>query len=641
MNGNLFVTSVSSTPKTTNEISNVIVDGNDTIIVNGNEEMTKDNAGRSNEEKTFYSKVNDYRAGLKYPEKAMLSLDYYRKIIHALKYPKGGKSSGIDAKYHGWCKHHFKIDNTSGVDILCSLKTDRRIVTVESYYTVLNDVHEKTGHGSRDKMRHEVSQHYYWIPSTIIDLYLTCCVACQLRKSVKSHVVSTAIISLGFLTRLQMDLIDLRTRPDGEYQWILHCRDHFSKFSWAFPMKTKEARFVAEHLVSLFYQFGPCKILQSDNGKEFTASVIKDLKIVWPGLVIINGRPRHPQSQGLVERGNATLCDVLGKFMTDRNTTHWTTCLPPVVYSLNTSLARGVNMTPYEIVFGQKPRVDFEIWKSLSEQENEEDLPDTVLNQLTADIDLNLMPNDVHNADVINTQKFNISSTVLSDASSSIDLPISNTVAQLADAIHSTVAISSSQVNCSVDTHTESEETSQRFDETSTCNLGAMNSAHLPIRKRAQEVYLANANKRIKTRNLHIEELWSSCSVGDYVGIKIDKVDRTNTDPKILPSVVLEKRDDKKIKVACLFGVINQWWSLESVVKLSAVSEQLVQMDKTELKEISIITASKLFVHDAINGSTCSCKGACKTKQCACKKNNVFCSTKCHKNGSSCENQGP
>jgi len=98
-----------------------------------------------------------------------------------------------------------------------------------------------------------------------------------------------------------MDLIYLRTRPDSEYQWILHCRDHFSKFSWAFPMKSKEARFVAEHLLSLFYQFGPCKILQSDNGKEFTANVIKDLKITWPGLLIINGRPRHPQSQGLVE----------------------------------------------------------------------------------------------------------------------------------------------------------------------------------------------------------------------------------------------------------------------------------------------------------------------------------------------------
>ena len=74
----------------------------------------------------------------------------------------------------------------------------------------------------------------------------------------------------------------------------------------------------------------------------------------------------------------------------------------------------------------------------------------------------------------------------------------------------------------------------------------------------------------------------------------------------ILPSIVLEKRDDKKIKVACMFGVTIQWWPLESVVKLSAVPKQLVELDKAQLKEISLITASKLFVHDAVNGTTCS-----------------------------------
>ncbi|CAF4247482.1 unnamed protein product [Rotaria sordida] len=250
------------------------------------------------------------------------------------------------------------------------------------------------------------------------------------------------------------------------------------------------------------------------------------------------------------------------------------------------------------------------------------------------------MPNELDNTNVIAAQTSSISSNFLSNASNSIDLSISDAITPLHGAIHTTAAISSPQVNGSVDTNTESEETTQHFDEASTCNLGATNSAHLPIRQRAQDAYLSNADKRIKKRHQYIEGLWSRCSVGDYVGIKIDKVDRTNTDPKILPSVVLEKRDDKKIKVACMFGIINQWWPLESVVKLSAVPEQLVQMNKAELKEISIITASKLFVRDAVNGSTCSCKGACKTKQCACKKNNVFCSTKCHKNGSNCENQG-
>jgi hypothetical protein len=353
----------------TNSITNIIIDGQDTIV--NNIDVIIDNDGSneiSNEEKTFYSKLNLYKQGLKYPEKVMISLEYYQKIIHCLKQPKSGKTTNVDAKFYGWCKKYFKIDITSGVEILCSLKNGRRLVVIESYFTILKDIHEKTGHGARDKMRHECSQHYYWLPSQLIDMFLQCCVSCQLRKSVKTPVVSTAIVSIGFLTRLQIDLIDLRTRPDKDYKWILHCRDHYSKYSWAYPLVSKEAQGVADNLMKLFYEFGPCKLLQSDNGREFTATVIKNLKNVWPGLVIINGRPRHPESQGLVERGNSTLCDILGKFMEDRSTTCWTNCLLPAVFSMNTSLARGVNMTPYEIVFGQKPRVDYDLWKSIDEQ---------------------------------------------------------------------------------------------------------------------------------------------------------------------------------------------------------------------------------------------------------------------------------
>ncbi len=129
----------------------------------------------------------------------------------------------------------------------------------------------------------------------------------------------------------------------------------------------------------------------------------------------------------------------------------------------------------------------------------------------------------------------------------------------------------------------------------------------------------------------------SKCSIGDYVGIKIDKVDRTNTDPKLLPAVVLEKKDDK-IKVACEYGIINQWWSLDSIVPLSTIPENLVNLHTSELQEISLITASRLYVRGGVKGATCSCKGGCKTKQCACKKKNIPCSTKCHKNGSICLN---
>ena len=108
------------------------------------------------------------------------------------------------------------------------------------------------------------------------------------------------MINLEFLLRLQIDLVDMRSQPDGEFKWILHARDHFTKFSWLYPMKTKMAAKVADHLITQFCVFGPPRILQSDNGKEFTAQVINNLSLLWPGLVIIHGRPRHPESQGKI-----------------------------------------------------------------------------------------------------------------------------------------------------------------------------------------------------------------------------------------------------------------------------------------------------------------------------------------------------
>jgi hypothetical protein len=72
-----------------------------------------------------------------------------------------------------------------------------------------------------------------------------------------------------------MDLIDMRWRPDGMLKWILHVKDHFSKFSWAYPLGSNEPELVAEKLLNQFYSFGvPC-VLQSGNGKEFVARVIK------------------------------------------------------------------------------------------------------------------------------------------------------------------------------------------------------------------------------------------------------------------------------------------------------------------------------------------------------------------------------
>jgi transposase InsO family protein len=101
------------------------------------------------------------------------------------------------------------------------------------------------------------------------------------------------------MTRGQIDLIDMRHRPDHSYHWIGHYMDHWSKMHVLFPLMQKSANEVALNLASkVFAYFGPPKILQSDNGREFVNTIVHKLVEDWPGEVtIVNGRARHPQSQ--------------------------------------------------------------------------------------------------------------------------------------------------------------------------------------------------------------------------------------------------------------------------------------------------------------------------------------------------------
>ena len=126
-------------------------------------------------------------------------------------------------------------------------------------------------------------------------------------------------------------------------------------------MTFKEPIAIAGILFELFCQFGPPVILQSDNGKEFTANIIKNLVELWPDLKLVNGRPRHSQSQGLVERGNSILEKKIGAWMEQNHSRNWTVYLNYIIFIMNNTICRATSKTLYEIVFGMHPHSD-NIW---------------------------------------------------------------------------------------------------------------------------------------------------------------------------------------------------------------------------------------------------------------------------------------
>ncbi|CAF4218101.1 unnamed protein product [Adineta steineri] len=112
-----------------------------------------------------------------------------------------------------WMKSHFIVAKIGDYDI--------------------REAHASISHEGRDKTIFELNSYYFWISRFAVEMFLKQYIHCQTRKSLKQHIIAKPIISLAVMTRLQIDLIDMRTRPDRLnpviiYNWILTCIDHYS-----------------------------------------------------------------------------------------------------------------------------------------------------------------------------------------------------------------------------------------------------------------------------------------------------------------------------------------------------------------------------------------------------------------------------
>ena len=68
----------------------------------------------------------------------------------------------------------------------------------------------------------------------------------------------------------------------------------------------------------------------------------------------------HPQGDGLVERQNRTLQDILSNFVSDHSG-DWDQWLDQAVFAYNTSIHESTGFSPYELVFGHPARMPIEI----------------------------------------------------------------------------------------------------------------------------------------------------------------------------------------------------------------------------------------------------------------------------------------
>ena len=107
-----------------------------------------------------------------------------------------------------------------------------------------------------------------------------------------------------------MELIDTQSLQHGQFEWIMVYECHLTKFIILRLLPSKRAAEVGFQLLNVFFLSGAQAIQQSDNGSEFAAQIITDVKELWPELIMVHGKPRYPQIHDSVERTNSDIKDI-------------------------------------------------------------------------------------------------------------------------------------------------------------------------------------------------------------------------------------------------------------------------------------------------------------------------------------------
>jgi len=179
---------------------------------------------------------------------------------------------------------------------------------------VVYKVHQSMAHIGRGKLVEIVARNY-WHPTleTVARDVCSSCRHCQLYK-VAAHAVSPPTLKIKARYPFDLVAMDLTMFPPSNRGNVaaLVAIDHFSKFLLAVPLRNKTAntvyRAITEQILPSLIRV-PDRLL-TDNGVEFKSHQLKR-KTEQCGIKHIFATRRRPQSNGLVERSNRTIGELL------------------------------------------------------------------------------------------------------------------------------------------------------------------------------------------------------------------------------------------------------------------------------------------------------------------------------------------
>lgn len=215
------------------------------------------------------------------------------------------------------------------------------------------------GHLGVRKTYDRILRHFFW-PRLKRDVaqFIRTCHTCQLTSKPNQVVKPAPLYPIPAIGQpfehLIIDCVGPLPRSKSGHSYLLTVMCQATRYPAAFPLRTITSKSVVKALTQFISTFGIPKVIQSDQGSNFTshmfAQILKQLEVKHNKSTAF-----HAQSQGALERFHQTLKSLLRAYCTELSA-DWEEGLPWLLLAAREVVQESTGFSPNDLVFGHKVR---------------------------------------------------------------------------------------------------------------------------------------------------------------------------------------------------------------------------------------------------------------------------------------------
>jgi hypothetical protein len=153
---------------------------------------------------------------------------------------------------------------------------------------------------------------------------------------------------------------DIHPSASKGHRFVLVATDYFTKWIEVVAFKNmthkKIIEFVTEHII---YKFCILQTFTTDQGASFMSKEVRDFTKSYK-IKLLNASPYYAQDYGQAESSNITLISLIKKKISN-HPRRWHKVLYETLWAYRISKHHATNVSPFELVYGNKAILPLEI----------------------------------------------------------------------------------------------------------------------------------------------------------------------------------------------------------------------------------------------------------------------------------------